>query len=132
MAAHKIGMVNVASLSFSNVIEKYWCRYKKYVQEVVLFEVTKKDSPYLTNETKNDGDGKSISSTPHSSSSSSFSPNIVPVIVMNATTFKEQISSLTRAIEGLTKHVQEQEKEKSSKELQVSIDGLIPIENCKF
>ncbi|KAL0446183.1 UNVERIFIED_CONTAM: hypothetical protein Slati_1746200 [Sesamum latifolium] len=91
-------------------------------------------------------------------------------MVTNATTIEEQLASLTRAIEGLTKHVQEQdaqiarlihkadngdashiigkqveahdeaevstkqryaENDKSAKELQVSSDGLIPVDQLK-
>ncbi|KAL0349573.1 UNVERIFIED_CONTAM: hypothetical protein Sradi_4106500 [Sesamum radiatum] len=91
-------------------------------------------------------------------------------MVTNATTIEEQLASLTRAIEGLTKHVQEQdaqiarlinkadntdachimgkqvethdevetparqqytEKDKYAKELQISFDGLISVDQLK-
>ncbi|KAL0416390.1 UNVERIFIED_CONTAM: hypothetical protein Slati_3470900 [Sesamum latifolium] len=91
-------------------------------------------------------------------------------MVTNATTIEEQLASLTRAIEGLMKHVQEQdaqiaklihkadnvdathilgkqveardeaavstkqhyaENDKSAKDLQVSSDGLIPVDQLK-
>ncbi|KAL0284003.1 UNVERIFIED_CONTAM: hypothetical protein Sangu_2854900 [Sesamum angustifolium] len=91
-------------------------------------------------------------------------------MMTNATTIEEQLASLTRAIEGLTKHIQEQdaqiarlidkadnfvasyvmgkqveahdeveapnkqhytEKDKSAKELQISSDGLIPVDQLK-
>ncbi|KAL0457603.1 UNVERIFIED_CONTAM: hypothetical protein Slati_0387500 [Sesamum latifolium] len=103
-------------------------------------------------------------------SSYSFTINVAPVMVTNATTIEEQLASLTRAIEGLTKHVQEQdaqiarlinktdnvdashimgkqveahyeveastkqhytEKDKFAKELQISSDGLIPVDQLK-
>ncbi|KAK4411800.1 hypothetical protein Sango_0253000 [Sesamum angolense] len=51
---------------------------------------------------------KSPPSSPRSMSSYSFTTNVAPAMVTNATTIKEQLASLTRAIEGLTKHVQEQ------------------------
>ncbi|KAL0350098.1 UNVERIFIED_CONTAM: hypothetical protein Sradi_4159000 [Sesamum radiatum] len=106
--------------------------------------------------------------------SSQMSPladySVAPVMVTNATTIEEQLASLTRAIEGLTKHVQEQdaqiarlinkadnvdashvmgkqveahdevetsikqhytERDKYAKELQVSSDGLIPMDQLK-
>ncbi|KAL0288194.1 UNVERIFIED_CONTAM: hypothetical protein Sangu_2668100 [Sesamum angustifolium] len=108
---------------------------------------------------------KSPSSSPRSVSSS-FTTNVTSVMVTNVTTIEEQLASLTRAIEGLTNHVQEQdaqiarlinkadnidashimgkqveghdeaeastkqhytEKDKSAKELQISSDGLIPL-----
>ncbi|KAL0307871.1 UNVERIFIED_CONTAM: hypothetical protein Sangu_3007400 [Sesamum angustifolium] len=91
-------------------------------------------------------------------------------MVTNATTIEEQLASLTRAIEGLMKHVQEQnaqiarlinkadntdanhimgkqvethdevetparqqytEKDKYAKELQISFDGLISVDQLK-
>ncbi|KAK4389712.1 hypothetical protein Sango_2308200 [Sesamum angolense] len=96
--------------------------------------------------------------------------SVAPVMVTNATTIEEQLASLTRAIEGLTKHVQEQdaqiarlinkadnvdashvmgkqveahdeveasvkqhytERDKYAKELQVSSDGSIPVDQLK-
>ncbi|KAL0325221.1 UNVERIFIED_CONTAM: hypothetical protein Sradi_5091400 [Sesamum radiatum] len=47
--------------------------------------------------------------SPPSSPRSVSSYYVAPVMVTNATTIKEQLASLTRAIEGITKHVQEQD-----------------------
>ncbi|KAL0393044.1 UNVERIFIED_CONTAM: hypothetical protein Sradi_2527200 [Sesamum radiatum] len=113
---------------------------------------------------------KSPPSSPRSVSSYSFTANVASVMVTNATTIEEQLASLTRAIEGLTKHVQEQdaqiarlinnaynvdashvmgkqveahdeveapakqhytEKDKYAKELQISSDGLISVDQLK-
>ncbi|KAL0291857.1 UNVERIFIED_CONTAM: hypothetical protein Scaly_2616600 [Sesamum calycinum] len=52
---------------------------------------------------------KSPPSSTRSMSSYSFTKNVAPVMVTNATTIEGQLASLTRAIEGLTKHVQEQD-----------------------
>ncbi|KAL0370840.1 UNVERIFIED_CONTAM: hypothetical protein Sangu_0402100 [Sesamum angustifolium] len=52
---------------------------------------------------------KSPPTSPHSVSSYSFTTNVASFMVTNATTIEEQLASLARAIEGLTKHVQEQD-----------------------
>ncbi|KAK4383244.1 hypothetical protein Sango_2795600 [Sesamum angolense] len=52
---------------------------------------------------------KSPPSSPRSVSSYSFTTNLAPVMVTNATTMEEQLTSLTRTIKGLTKHIQEQD-----------------------
>ncbi|KAL0336577.1 UNVERIFIED_CONTAM: hypothetical protein Sradi_4869600 [Sesamum radiatum] len=52
---------------------------------------------------------KSPPSSPRSVSSYSFTTNVALVMKTNATTIEEQLGSLTRAIKGLTKHVQEQD-----------------------
>ncbi|KAK4386213.1 hypothetical protein Sango_2491900 [Sesamum angolense] len=101
-------------------------------------------------------------------SMSSYS--VAPVMVTNATTIEKQLASLTKAIEGLTKNVQEQdaqiarlinkadnvdashvtgkqveahdeveasakqhytEKDMYAKELQISSNGLIPVDQLK-
>ncbi|KAL0288039.1 UNVERIFIED_CONTAM: hypothetical protein Scaly_2745600 [Sesamum calycinum] len=113
---------------------------------------------------------KSPPTSPRSMSSYSFTTNVAPVMVINATTIEEQLADLTRAIEGLMKHVQEQdaqiarlinkadnidashitgkqveahdevetpikqhytENDKSTKEIQISSDGLIPVDQLK-
>ncbi|KAL0307197.1 UNVERIFIED_CONTAM: hypothetical protein Sradi_6137000 [Sesamum radiatum] len=113
---------------------------------------------------------KSPPSSPRSVSSYSFTTNVAPVMVSNATIIEEQHASLTRAIERLTKHVQKQdaqiaqlinkadnvdashimgkqvkahdeveasakqhytEKDKYAKELQISSDGSIFMDQLK-
>ncbi|KAI3463687.1 hypothetical protein Pfo_020350 [Paulownia fortunei] len=78
-----------------------------------LLETVEKDLPHLVNTNEDDGDLKdeSASSTPCAASSYLFTSNITLVMVINATTLEEQIASLTKAIEGLTKHVQEQDSQ---------------------
>ncbi|KAL0313226.1 UNVERIFIED_CONTAM: hypothetical protein Sradi_5721900 [Sesamum radiatum] len=141
-------------------------KLKNSSQMTLLTEYVQKDlgSPNYASE------DKCPPSLPRSVSSYSFTTNVAPVMVTNATTIEEQLASLTRAIEGLTKHVQEQdaqiarlihkadnvdashimgkqvedhdqveistkqcyvENDKSAKELQVSFDGLIPVDQLK-
>ncbi|KAL0405772.1 UNVERIFIED_CONTAM: hypothetical protein Slati_3891100 [Sesamum latifolium] len=144
-------------------------KIKDSSQMTPLTEYVQKDfgSP---NHVSEDDENKSPPSSPHSVSSHPFTTNVAPVMVTNATTIEEQLASLTRAIEGLTKHVQEQdaqiarfihkadnvdashimgkqveahdeaevstkqryaENDKSAKDLQVSSDGLIPVDQLK-
>ncbi|KAL0288676.1 UNVERIFIED_CONTAM: hypothetical protein Sangu_2646200 [Sesamum angustifolium] len=51
---------------------------------------------------------KSSPTSPCSMSSYSFTTNVAPVMVINATIIEEQLADLRRAIEALMKHVQEQ------------------------
>ncbi|KAL0445566.1 UNVERIFIED_CONTAM: hypothetical protein Slati_1684500 [Sesamum latifolium] len=62
-----------------------------------------------SNHASEDDKNKSPPSSSRSVSSHPFTTNVAPVMVTNATTIEEQLASLTRAIERLTKHVQEQD-----------------------
>ncbi|KAL0325001.1 UNVERIFIED_CONTAM: hypothetical protein Sradi_5069400 [Sesamum radiatum] len=75
--------------------------------EITFHEVVGKDLLHLVEKNEGDGDLKveSSSSTPRSTLSAT------PIMVTNATTLEEQIANLTRAIEGLTKHVEEQDSQ---------------------
>ncbi|KAL0289090.1 UNVERIFIED_CONTAM: hypothetical protein Sangu_2628800 [Sesamum angustifolium] len=91
------------------------CYYEEHVEEAQrifpkssLAEYVEKNllSPSYASE----GDAnKSPPSSPRFMFSYSFTTNVAQVMVTNATTINEQFASLTRAIEGLTKHVQEQD-----------------------
>ncbi|KAL0416789.1 UNVERIFIED_CONTAM: hypothetical protein Slati_3510800 [Sesamum latifolium] len=161
---------------FKHKCQEYRHYYEEHVEETQkLFpndsshEYVQKDlgSP---NHASKDDENKSPPSSPRSVSSYSLTINVAPVMVTNATTIEEQLASLTTAIEGLTKHVGEQdaqiarlihkadnvdashimgkqveahdeaevstkqhyaENDKSAKELQVSSDGLIPVDQLK-
>ncbi|KAL2226177.1 UNVERIFIED_CONTAM: hypothetical protein Sindi_1976400 [Sesamum indicum] len=77
---------------------------KKGYPEVTLYETVEKDLLHLGGINEDDGYLKddSPSSTPRLTSS------VAPIMVTNTTTLEEQIANLTRAIESLVKHVQEQ------------------------
>ncbi|KAL0453820.1 UNVERIFIED_CONTAM: hypothetical protein Slati_1360100 [Sesamum latifolium] len=138
-------------------------------QMTPLTEYVQKDFGSPNHASKDDGN-KSPLSFPRSMSSHPFTTNVAPVMVTNSTTTEEQLASLTTAIEGLTKHVQEQdaqiarlihkadnvdashimgkqveahdeaevstkqryaENDKSARDIQVSSDGLIPVNQLK-
>ncbi|KAL0416326.1 UNVERIFIED_CONTAM: hypothetical protein Slati_3464500 [Sesamum latifolium] len=144
-------------------------KLKDSSQMTPLIEYVQKDLGSPSHASEDDGN-KSPPSSPCFVSSYSFTINVASIMVTNTTTIEEQLSSLTRAIEGLTEHVQEQdaqiarltnkadnvdtshimgkqvdahdeveasikqhynEKDKSAKELQISSDGLIPMEQLK-
>ncbi|KAK4397710.1 hypothetical protein Sango_1246500 [Sesamum angolense] len=83
-------------------------KFKEFSQMSSLAEYVEKNlhSPGYASESDAN---KSPLSFPRSVSSYSFTTNVAPVMVTNATTIEEQLASLTRAIERLTKHVQEQD-----------------------
>ncbi|KAL0457866.1 UNVERIFIED_CONTAM: hypothetical protein Slati_0413800 [Sesamum latifolium] len=144
-------------------------KLKDSSQMTPLTEYVQKDLDSPSHASEDDGN-KSPPSSPRSVSSYFFTINVASIIVTNTTTIEQQLASLTRAIEGLTKHVQEQDpqiarlinkidninanhiigkqddahveveastkqyyikKDKSAKELQISYDGLIPVDQLK-
>ncbi|KAK4381161.1 hypothetical protein Sango_2995100 [Sesamum angolense] len=72
-----------------------------------LAEYVEKNLHSLSYASESDAN-KSPMSCPCFVSNYSFTINVALVMVTNATTIEGQLASLTRAIEGLTKHVQEQ------------------------
>ncbi|KAL0416128.1 UNVERIFIED_CONTAM: hypothetical protein Slati_3444700 [Sesamum latifolium] len=144
-------------------------KVKESSQMTPLTKYVQKDLGSPNHASEDDGN-KSPPSSPRSVSSFSLTTNVAPVMVINAATIEEQLENLTRAIEGLTKHVQEQdaqigrlihkadnvdashfmgkqveahdeadvstkqyyaENDKSAKELQVSSDGLIHVDQLR-
>ncbi|KAL0393023.1 UNVERIFIED_CONTAM: hypothetical protein Sradi_2525100 [Sesamum radiatum] len=83
-------------------------KLKESSQMSSLVEYVEKNLPSPSYASEGDAN-KSPPSSPHFMFSYSFTTNVAQVMVTNATTIKEQFTSLTRAIEGLTKHVQEQD-----------------------
>ncbi|KAL0405377.1 UNVERIFIED_CONTAM: hypothetical protein Slati_3851600 [Sesamum latifolium] len=83
-------------------------KIKDSSQMTPLTEYVQKDFGSPNYASEDDGD-KSHPSSSRSVFTLPFTTNMAPVMVTNATTIEEQLTSLTRAIEGLTKHVQEQD-----------------------
>ncbi|KAI3444934.1 hypothetical protein Pfo_001599 [Paulownia fortunei] len=159
MTTRKITVVKITTSNSSNAVggnvgvitRSMSKKLLSFFEITHLLETAEKDLPHLANTNEDDGDLKdeSASSTPHSASSYSFTSNIA----------SEQIASLMKAIEGLTKHIQEQdsqitklmnkvdkanvsrvmgkqievhdEEKASTQEFQVSSDGLIPVDQLK-
>ncbi|PIN24481.1 hypothetical protein CDL12_02786 [Handroanthus impetiginosus] len=114
MATQEIAAFKVATAESFGIITRSMSKKSQSSSDMALsFEAVEKSLPYFAGKNNNDGDSKngSASSTPRSTSSSSFTSNIAPVMVTNATTLEEQIANLTRAIDGLAKHVQEQDSQ---------------------
>ncbi|KAL0294647.1 UNVERIFIED_CONTAM: hypothetical protein Sradi_6875200 [Sesamum radiatum] len=144
-------------------------KLKDSSQMIPLTEYVQKDLGSPNHASEDDGN-MSPPSSPHSVSNHSFTTNVASVMVTNATTMEKQLASLTKANEGLTKHVPEQdaqitrliskadnidashimgkqveardeveasikqhytENDKSTKELQISADELIPVDQLK-
>ncbi|PIN11756.1 hypothetical protein CDL12_15640 [Handroanthus impetiginosus] len=174
MAAQEMAAFKIITAESFGIITKSMSKKLQSSSDMTpSFEAIEKSLPYFTSENNSGWGSKNVlaSSTPHSTSSSSFTLHIAPIMVINGTTLEEQIANLTRAIERLAKHIQEQdfqisklmnevddsdtsrimekqleahddvetsmrpqsnEKEKSSvKELQISSNGLIPVDQLK-
>ncbi|KAL0395015.1 UNVERIFIED_CONTAM: hypothetical protein Slati_4467700 [Sesamum latifolium] len=102
MAANKIPTFKVAASSSNETIGVVTRSIsKKAYPEVTFYDTVEKDLLHHndTNEVDEDLKDDFSSSTPRSTSSVAY------VMVTNTTTLKEQIANLTRAIEGLAKHV---------------------------
>ncbi|KAL0445937.1 UNVERIFIED_CONTAM: hypothetical protein Slati_1721600 [Sesamum latifolium] len=83
-------------------------KLKESSQMTPLTEYVQRDLGSPDHASEDDGN-KSPSSSPRSVSCNSFTTNAAPIMLTNVTTIEEQLASLTRVIEGLTKHVQEQD-----------------------
>ncbi|KAK4391586.1 hypothetical protein Sango_1936400 [Sesamum angolense] len=168
----KLAISKSSSSSIKSVSVTTWNmskKLKKSFQMSPLVEYVEKNLHSPSYASESDAN-KSPPTSPRSMSSYSFTTNVAPVRVINATTIEEQLADLTRAIEGLMRHVQEQdaqiarlinkadnidashitgkqveahdevetpikqhytENDKSTKEIQISSNGLIPVDQLK-
>ncbi|KAL0440412.1 UNVERIFIED_CONTAM: hypothetical protein Slati_2524200 [Sesamum latifolium] len=85
-------------------------KIKDSSQMTPLTEYDQKNLDSPSHASEDDGNKSPLSSL-RSVFSYSFTTNVAPVMVTNAAIIEEQLVSLTRAIEKLTKHVQEQDSQ---------------------
>ncbi|KAL0412258.1 UNVERIFIED_CONTAM: hypothetical protein Slati_3815500 [Sesamum latifolium] len=109
---------------------------------IPLTEYVQKDFGSPSHASEDDGN-KSPPSFPRSVSSHPFTTNVAPVMVTNATTIEEQLANNVDASHIMGKQVEAHdeaevstkqryaENDKSAKDLQVSSDGLIPVDQLK-
>ncbi|KAL0444581.1 UNVERIFIED_CONTAM: hypothetical protein Slati_2180800 [Sesamum latifolium] len=117
-------------------------KIKDSSQMTPLTEYVQKEFGSPKHASEDDGN-KSPPSSPRSVSSHSFTINVAPVMVTNATTIEEQLANNVDVSHIIGKQVEAHneaevstkqryaENDKSAKELQVSSDGLIPVDQLK-
>ncbi|PIN24825.1 hypothetical protein CDL12_02443 [Handroanthus impetiginosus] len=114
MATQEIAAFKIATTESCGIITRSMPKKSQLSSDMTpSFKAIEKNSPYfagVNNNGRASGNGLA-SSTPCSTSNSSFTSSIAPMMVTNTTTLKEQTANLTRAIEGLAKHVQEQDSQ---------------------
>ncbi|KAL0461233.1 UNVERIFIED_CONTAM: hypothetical protein Slati_0010900 [Sesamum latifolium] len=121
MDANKIPALKAAAPSSNETIGVVMeSMSKKAYLEVAFYETVEKDLFHLGGINEDDLKDDSSSFSPRSTSS------IAPVMVTNTTTLEEQIANLTKAIEAI-----QRKREVINKELQVSLEGLIPVDQLK-
>ncbi|KAK4402842.1 hypothetical protein Sango_1024900 [Sesamum angolense] len=95
--------------------QEYWRYYEEHAKKLKessqmfsLAEYVEKNLHSPSYASESDANN-SPPTSPRSMCNYSFTTNVTPVMVTNATTIGEQLVDLTRAIEGLMKHIQEQD-----------------------